>query len=120
MNRKSSRTTVFLCTTLLLSALVACGKHGSQGRLGIVVPVGQERVGRDAPYIITGVYEGSPAYRAGLRPDDRIVQINGKELDGLEYEYIYNNLLLGPAGSRVTIIVERKGEMVVADVVRGE
>ncbi len=85
-----------------------------------MVPVGQEKVKRDAPYMVTGVYEGGPAYRAGLRPDDRIVQIDGAELDGLEYDHIYNTMLRGPAGTKVTIVVERKGETLVFDVVRGE
>ncbi len=98
----------------------ACKKNDQNGLLGIVVPVGQEKVKKDAPYVITGVYEGSPGYRAGLRPDDRIVQINGTEVDGLVYDHIYNNLLRGPSGTKVTIIVERKGETLVFDVVRGE
>jgi len=100
--------------------LSSCRKDDQKGLLGIVVPVGQEKVRKDAPYVITGVYEEGPAYRAGLRPDDRIVQINGTEVDGLEYDHIYNNLLRGPSGTRVTIVVERKGETMVFDVVRGE
>ncbi len=100
--------------------LFSCGKNEGKGLLGIAVPVGQEKVRKDAPYVITGVYEESPAYRAGLRPDDRIVQINGTEVDGLEYDHIYNNLLRGPSGTKVTIVVERKGETMVFDVVRGK
>ncbi|OHD63850.1 MAG: hypothetical protein A2176_12080 [Spirochaetes bacterium RBG_13_51_14] len=87
--------------------------------LGIVVPVGKDLVTRDAPYVVTGVYEGSTAYRAGIRPDDRIVQINGIELEGLRYDHIYNNLLRGPGGSKVTIVVKRKGELRIFDMIRG-
>jgi C-terminal processing protease CtpA/Prc len=104
----------------VVMGLPSCKKNDQKGLLGIVVPVGQEKVRKDAPYTITGVYEESPAYRAGLRPDDRIVQINGAELDGLEYDHIYNKLLRGPSGTKVTIVVERKGETMVFDVVRGE
>ncbi|MBP7738989.1 MAG: PDZ domain-containing protein [Spirochaetes bacterium] len=100
--------------------LPSCRKNDQKGLLGIVVPVGQEKVRKNAPYVITGVYEDSPAFRAGLRPDDRIVQINGAELEGLEYDHIYNSMLRGPSGTKVTIVVERKGETMVFDVVRGE
>jgi carboxyl-terminal processing protease len=97
----------------------ACKKDDQKGLLGIVVPVGQEHVKKDSPYVITGVYEDSAAYRAGIRPDDRIVQINGVGVQGLEYDYIYNNLLIGPSGTKVTIVVQRKGETLVFDVIRG-
>ena len=120
MKSFSVRAILLFATVALVCGLAECGKSDKKGLLGIVVPVGQEHVGKEMPYVITGVYEDSPASRAGLRPDDRIVQINGKELDGLEYDHIYNNLLLGPAGTKVTLVVERKGETVVVDVVRGE
>ncbi len=102
------------------SGMAGCKKSDQKGLLGIVVPVGQEKVTKDAPYVITGVYEGSPAYRAGLRPDDRIVQIDGAELDGLGYDHIYNTMLRGPSGTKVTIVVDRKGQTMVFDVMRGE
>jgi len=97
----------------------ACKKDDEKGLLGIVVPVGQEHVKKDSPYVITGVYEDSTAYRAGIRPDDRIVQIDGVDVKGLEYDYIYNNLLRGPAGTKVTIVVQRKRATMVFDVIRG-
>lgn len=111
---------ILIAIIAVASGMTACRKSDHKGLLGIVVPVGQEKVKKDAPYVITGVYEGSPAYRAGLRPDDRIVQINGAELDGLEYDHIYNTMLIGPSGTKVTIVVERKGGTLVFDVVRGE
>jgi carboxyl-terminal processing protease len=112
---------LILITIIALAFVTAgCRKSDQKGLLGIVVPVGQEKVKKDAPYVITGVYEGSPAYRAGLRPDDRIVQIDGAEVDGLEYDHIYNTMLRGPSGTKVTIVVERKGQTLVFDIVRGE
>jgi len=97
----------------------SCKKDDQKGLLGIVVPVGQEHVKKDSPYVITGVYEDSAAYRAGIRPDDRIVQIDGVQVQGLSYDYIYNSLLRGPAGTKVTIVILRKGETLVFDVMRG-
>jgi carboxyl-terminal processing protease len=118
MKRVSVILLIITGIAVLLSAS-ACKKDDQKGLLGIVVPVGQERVKKDSPYVITGVYEDSTAYRAGIRPDDRIIQIDGVEVQGLEYDYIYNNLLRGPAGTKVTIVVQRKGETMVFDVVRG-
>ncbi|GEM_PF-890216 len=120
MNKIMHFAIILVAVFAVSTGTTACRKSDQKGLLGIVVPVGQEKVKKDAPYVITGVYEGSPAYRAGLRPDDRIIQIDGKELDGLEYDHIYNTMLRGPAGTKVTIIVERKGETIVFDVVRGE
>jgi C-terminal processing protease CtpA/Prc len=100
------------------------------GKLGIVVPVGEgkvkpESVTRedgvvDGPYVISGVYEGSPAYEAGIRPDDVILQVNGVDIEGKRYNYVYNELLLGPPGTRVTLLVKRGDKTMVFDIVRGE
>jgi S1-C subfamily serine protease len=119
MIKFSLRMLVLFSAITIVCVFAACGKDGHKGLLGIVVPVGQEHVGKDTPYVITGVYEDSPAHSAGLRPDDRIVRVNGREIEGLEYDYIYNSLLLGPAGTRVTLHIDRKGETLVVDVVRG-
>jgi carboxyl-terminal processing protease len=119
MNAIFLRLIIIITGIVVVFSVPACKKNDQKGLLGIVVPVGQEHVKKDAPYVITGVYEESTAYRAGIRPDDRIVQINGIEVEGLEYDYIYNNLLRGPAGTKVTIVIERKGETLVFDVMRG-
>lgn len=113
---------VTMACLVLAEALsfTACKKDEKKGLLGVVVPVGRERVRKDTPYVVTGVYENSPAFAAGIRPNDRIVQINGVALEGLVYDHIYNDLLRGPAGTKVTIIVERKSETLVFDVIRGE
>jgi C-terminal processing protease CtpA/Prc len=100
--------------------ITSCKQEGQKGLLGIVVPVGRDKVHKDSPYVVTGVYEESPAFRAGIRPNDRIVQINGVEVEGLVYDHIYNDLLRGPAGTKITIVVERKSETLVFDVIRGE
>ena len=119
MNRPLIKICIILTGIAVVFCAPACKKDDQKGLLGIVVPVGQEYVKKDSPYVITGVYEDSSAYRAGIRPDDRIIRINGVDVQGLEYDYIYNNLLRGPAGTKVTIVIRRKGETLVFDVMRG-
>jgi carboxyl-terminal processing protease len=51
---------------------------------------------------------GSPAFRAGLRPGDVIVDVNGKSTDGLDLNQVAA-LLKGPRGTLVHVTVTREG-----------
>jgi carboxyl-terminal processing protease len=64
---------------------------------------------------------GSPAYKAGLRPNDIIVNVSGKNTDGLNSAEVAD-LLRGPRGTAVQIHVLRGdgSEPVGFDVVRDE
>lgn len=109
-----------LLSSLFLVILLTGGCAKKDGYLlGIVVPVGNQKVSDDTPYLVSGVYEDSPAYRAGVRPDDIIIQIGGVDLKGLRCDYIYNNLLLGKKGTDVSLMIDRKGEKLVITVRRG-
>ncbi len=58
--------------------------------------------------LVVEVFENSPAEEAGLQAEDRIVEVDGVSVVGLTlYEAIY--LIRGPAGSQVTLLVEREG-----------
>jgi carboxyl-terminal processing protease len=58
--------------------------------------------------LIIEPFEGSPAEEAGLLPDDRIIAVDGVSTAGLTlYEAI--GLVRGPAGTEVTLLVERDG-----------
>lgn len=61
----------------------------------------------DAVTVVTAV-EGSPAERAGLRPGDRVVKIDGLPTDGLQL-WQGDERLRGAAGSTVTLSVGRDG-----------
>jgi len=87
--------------------------------LGVVVPVGSQKVSEETPYLVSGVFQDSPAYRAGIRPDDIIVQIGGVELKGLRCDYIYKNLVLGKKGTDVSFLIDRNGEKMLITVRRG-
>ncbi|HZX15227.1 MAG TPA: S41 family peptidase, partial [Thermodesulfobacteriota bacterium] len=76
--------------------------EGSFGGLGIVIGI------RDGQLTVIAPIEGTPAYNAGVKPNDKIVQI--------EYESTVNMSLIeavgklrGPKGTTVNIYIMREG-----------
>lgn len=59
-------------------------------------------------YVITP-YEGTPSFRAGLRPGDIIAAIDGKSTDGMSSDLVAKNLK-GPKGTHVQVSVIRDGQ----------
>ncbi|MDX1614404.1 MAG: S41 family peptidase [Candidatus Promineifilaceae bacterium] len=72
----------------------------------------------DDAIVIISPYEGSPARQAGLRPGDIIRAANGEPLTGKDVAKAAE-IIRGPAGTTVTLLVERDGEQFEVDVVRG-
>lgn len=58
---------------------------------------------------IVSPLEDSPAYRAGLMADDKVLEIDGKSTKDLTVENCVS-LLAGEPGSTVDLLIERKGE----------
>ena len=66
---------------------------------------------------ITGDYveiispmRGSPAAEAGLRPNDKVIGIDGEDMTGILGDLVLQRIL-GPAGSDVTITIQRGDEV---------
>jgi carboxyl-terminal processing protease len=58
--------------------------------------------------VVVYPFEGSPSFKAGLRPGDVITTIDGKPTDGLDTTAVAD-MLKGPKGTHVHITVAREG-----------
>jgi carboxyl-terminal processing protease len=76
---------------------------GQYGGIGALIHRRGNRV------YISEPYEGFPAHKAGLYAGDRILEINGQSVRGLDEEEV-RNLLQGQPGTTVSVLIEREGE----------
>ena len=78
--------------------LQTTGKYGGIGaRIGML----KDKV------MVTEPYEGFPAYLAGLRAGDVIIEVNGKSTDGYGTEDV-SQILRGQPGTDVTVKIRRE------------
>ncbi|PYT15617.1 MAG: S41 family peptidase, partial [Acidobacteria bacterium] len=70
--------------------------------------VGMQVGPRGGKTIVMMPFAGSPAYKAGLRPGDVILEVNDKKTDSLSTTEIAD-LLKGPRGTHVQVVVGREG-----------
>ena len=82
---------------------------------GTLEGIGAELGIRGGQPIIVAPIPGSPAQRAGVRPGDVIVRVDGREVVGLTIQQIVN-LVRGPAGTSVTLTVLHRGDTTLTDI----
>jgi len=70
--------------------------------------VGMTIAPRDNQTVVLAPMPGTPAFRAGIRPGDMILKVDGKPTDGLTTPEVAD-LLKGPKGTTVSISVHREG-----------
>jgi carboxyl-terminal processing protease len=73
----------------------------------------------DGKLFINEVSEGNPAHKQDLKPGDQIVKINGVDTKGKERSEI-SQLLRGPKGSALTLVINREGALLNKSLVREE
>lgn len=75
---------------------------------------------KDKVFVITP-YEGTPSFKAGIRPGDVIVAVDGKSSDGMTSDQVAK-ALKGPKGTHVQVTMAREGQAkpLVFDLVRDE
>jgi carboxyl-terminal processing protease len=83
--------------------------------------IGAEVGMQDGKMIIVSPFKNSPAEKAGLKPKDQILKVNGESVDGLDL-YEVTLKIRGKKGTKVTLEIAREGvaEPVKIEVVRDE
>jgi sigma-B regulation protein RsbU (phosphoserine phosphatase) len=61
-----------------------------------------------AAMVITGIVDGFPAHRAGLKPGDQILQVNGQSLDPRNMLTLWGDAV---AGSQLVLTVKRENKI---------
>ena len=59
--------------------------------------------------VVLAPFEGTPAFKAGIKPGDVIVSIDGKSADGLDSTAVAG-MLKGPKGTHVGVTMAREGK----------
>ncbi len=77
--------------------------------------IGAELRMKKSQAVIVAPFDGSPAQKAGLRPGDIILKVDGKEVSGLPLNQVVEQIL-GPAGSPVTLTLLNPNTGVTRDV----
>jgi carboxyl-terminal processing protease len=75
---------------------------------GVGMHIQQQMIDGIVRVVVVAPMEGTPSFRAGLRPGDVIMQIDGKPTDGMDTTGI-SNKLKGPRGTHVELGVNREG-----------
>jgi len=70
--------------------------------------VGMRIVLQDSKVVVVVPMEGTPAFRAGIRPGDVILSVDGKPTDHMDTAAVAS-LLKGPRGTHVTVTMMREG-----------
>jgi carboxyl-terminal processing protease len=71
--------------------------------------------------VVMAPFEGTPSFKAGIKPGDTIISIDGKSTAGMDSAAVAS-LLKGPRGSHVSVTMFREGspKNLVFDLVRDE
>lgn len=71
--------------------------------------IGVEVQVKDNHLVVVAPIDGSPAQRAGLRPGDIILQVNGDDITSAPLEQAIQRIL-GPAGTQVTLTIVQSSD----------
>lgn len=85
-------------------------QSGRYAGIGMMVgqPVDPKTGYRSNQTVVKFPFSGSPAFKAGLRPGDTIVEVDDKKADGMTMSDVAERLK-GAPGTRVQVLVKREG-----------
>lgn len=90
-----------------------------QALQGALQGIGAELSMRGEQVVIVAPIKGSPAQKAGLLPEDVILQVNGESIQGMTLQQVVTKVR-GPKGTDVTLDVLRDGDPVSLTIVRDD
>ena len=92
-----------------------CDRQTPERKMGWRVEKRPDPASPDRPWVVGGMWPGSPADKAGVKVGDRLVEVGGKPA-GNAIEAVWA-VEAGPEGTKVSIVVLRNGkkERVVAE-----
>ncbi len=95
-------------------------QHGRYYGVGMQIQPQPDKNGA-LKIVVLAPFEGTPSFRAGIRPGDVIVSIDGKTTEGMDSAAVAA-LLKGPRGTHVSVTMAREGaaKPLVFDLVRDE
>jgi carboxyl-terminal processing protease len=82
-------------------------QEGKYYGVGMTIQNRLDKMGKLATYVVAPI-PGSPAFRAGLRPGDLILKVDGKNAEGLNVAQVADTLK-GPKGTVVQVTIGREG-----------
>ena len=95
-------------------------QHGKYYGVGMQIQPQPNKDG-STKIVVLNPFEGTPSFKAGIRPGDVIISIDGKSTTGMDSTAVAS-LLKGPKGTHVSVAMEREGSAkpLVFDLVRDE
>ncbi len=95
-------------------------QHGKYYGVGMSIQPQPDKDGT-TKIVVLNPFEGTPSFKAGIRPGDVIVSIDGKSTAGMDSAAVAS-LLKGPKGTHVAVTMEREGaaKPLVFDLVRDD
>jgi carboxyl-terminal processing protease len=90
-------------------------QHGRYYGVGMLIQPQNSKI------VVVTPFEGTPSYRAGIRPGDVIAAVDGKPTDNMTSEDVAN-VLKGPKGTHVQVTIAREGaaKPLIFDLIRDE
>ncbi len=83
-------------------------QHGRYYGVGMHIQPQVDKFGNSHVFVVD-TFDGSPAFKSGIKPGDQIVSIDTKSADGMD-SLAVSNVLKGPKGTHVTVQMSREGQ----------
>jgi carboxyl-terminal processing protease len=83
-------------------------QHGKYYGVGMQIQPQPDKSGA-LRIVVLAPFEGTPAFKAGIRPGDVILSVDGKNTENLDSAAVAT-LLKGPKGTHVSVVMGREGK----------